>query len=217
MSTITRINTFVDDTTAYGSEVEEEFDLVVTAWNNHDSGASVWTVVSATTIKFGDGSAAAPALVLASAPTTGLYKFSDGLGFSSAGTKMVEMRSGSILAERATGSVTISNAGNISSITVQDGKTFTVTCESPKVFVVGLSNGDAALVYGNFTSSALTVLGSSGTIANTASPTAGQLGISKSANSHVISFTTGSSASGTFVTMGVCFLGSGVSAVTDFV
>jgi hypothetical protein len=40
---------FQDNTTAYGSEVETDFDTIYTAWNAHNSGSSTWSVVNATT------------------------------------------------------------------------------------------------------------------------------------------------------------------------
>ena len=51
MATISRTYTFSDGTTAYGSQVETEIDTISDAHNNHDSGASRWTVVDGTTFK----------------------------------------------------------------------------------------------------------------------------------------------------------------------
>jgi hypothetical protein len=41
---------FQDNTTAYGSEVETDFDTIYSAWNSHNSGGSTWTAVTASTI-----------------------------------------------------------------------------------------------------------------------------------------------------------------------
>lgn len=46
MSVITRTYTFVDGTTAYGSQIESEIANIVNAWNNHDAGLSQWTTLS---------------------------------------------------------------------------------------------------------------------------------------------------------------------------
>ncbi len=51
MATVARTYNFVDGTTAYGSEVEIEIATLSTAHNNHDSGASSWTVVKGATIE----------------------------------------------------------------------------------------------------------------------------------------------------------------------
>lgn len=45
MAAISRAYTFTDGTDAYGSQVENEFNTVFNAWNNHDAGTSSWTYV----------------------------------------------------------------------------------------------------------------------------------------------------------------------------
>lgn len=45
MSQISRTYTFIDGSTAYGSQVESEISNIVMTWNNHDSGTLIWTLI----------------------------------------------------------------------------------------------------------------------------------------------------------------------------
>ena len=84
-------------------------------------------------------------------------------------------------------------------ISTTNSATYNVTFNgSCKVFGVLLSDGSGALIVTNYITNTITILGTVTNIVASASPGAGQLGISKSANSHVVTFKTGSSAASTF-------------------
>jgi len=88
--------------------------------------------------------------------------------------------------------------GNSSTTTV-NSQTYNLTFNSSaKVFSVALASGDACLVVTNYLTTTITIVGTTTNIVASASPTANQLGISKSAASHVITFKTGSSAATAF-------------------
>lgn len=76
MAAITRTYTFVDGTTAYGSQVEIEISNIVTAWNNHNAGSSQWTALSV----LGNGS------IGGTLGVTGATTLSSTLGISGATT-----------------------------------------------------------------------------------------------------------------------------------
>lgn len=45
MAQISRNFTFSDNTVAYGSQVESEFQNLVNSWNSHDLGVTGWTAI----------------------------------------------------------------------------------------------------------------------------------------------------------------------------
>ena len=71
MSAVARAYTFTDGTDAYGSQVENEFNTIYNAWNNHDAGTSKWTVVSAL------NASAAPLIADNSSGTNDIVNFKD--------------------------------------------------------------------------------------------------------------------------------------------
>jgi hypothetical protein len=99
-----------------------------------------------------------------------------------------------------------------SSNTTTNSATYNISItRSAKVFWVYTSNGDGCLVVTNYTTATITILGTGGVIVASASPASNQLGISKSANSHDVTFKTGSAANSTFAGWGVGSLSSSVS------
>ena len=106
----------------------------------------------------------------------------------------------------------MSSLSSGSSNTTVNSSTYNITMgSSSKVFWVYASNGDGCLVVTNYITATITIVGTGGIIVASASPTASQLGISKSANSHVVTFKTGSAATSTFAAWGVGSLSSSVS------
>ncbi len=90
MAQITRTYTFTDGTTAYGSQVESEVANIVNTWNNHDSGATAWTL-----IKIGDGLYTAPVIKSSIQTNTGIYfRGSNIVGLTSNGTRVAEFTVG---------------------------------------------------------------------------------------------------------------------------
>ena len=108
--------------------------------------------------------------------------------------------------------VLMSGLGSGSSNSTTNSATYNVTINgSAKVFWVFTANGDGCLVVTNYTTTTITILGTGGVIVASASPASNQLGISKSANSHVVTFKTGSAASTTYGSWGVGSLSSSVA------
>jgi hypothetical protein len=108
--------------------------------------------------------------------------------------------------------VLMSGLGSGSSNSTTNSATYNVTINgSAKVFWVFTANGDGCLVVTNYTTATITILGTGGVIVASASPASNQLGISKSANSHVVTFKTGSAASTTYGSWGVGSLSSSVA------
>lgn len=108
----------------------------------------------------------------------------------------------------ASGAV-ISTVSGSGLITTVDSTTYNVTfATSAKVFWVSLGSGDAVLCVTNYLTSVITILGTTIGIVNSSTPLSSQLGIYKSANSHVVSFVTGSAASSTYGSWQVMSLSS---------
>jgi hypothetical protein len=111
----------------------------------------------------------------------------------------------------ASGALMSALGSNVSNSTTNSA-TYNITIGgSAKVFWVYTSNGDGCLVVTNYTTATITILGTGGVIVASASPASNQLGISKSASSHVVTFKTGSAANSTFAAWGVGSLSSSVS------
>jgi len=103
------------------------------------------------------------------------------------------------------------------SVNLTDGQSFTFTTESAKLISVAKSTGDSCLFFADYTQTTITLIanpGGTGIFAATAAPTAGILGISKSATSHVITVKNGTGSGGSSVTLLMCALGTVVSAST---
>jgi len=174
------------------------------------------------------GSTSAPSFAFSGDSNTGIYSSgTDELSLVTGGSQRIKVDSSGNLygttnsAEIATlstfNSIPLNSVGGFSNtITVQNSKTFTVTNSSCKILLVSMSNGDAALVVTNFTTATITLLGTPGIIIASSAPGAGQLGIFKSASSHVISFKSGSSLTSTAANMNICYLGSAPSAATNW-
>jgi hypothetical protein len=108
--------------------------------------------------------------------------------------------------------VSMSALGSSSANSTVNSATYNVTIlGSAKVFWVYTANGDGCLVVTNYTTSTITIVGTGGVIVASASPASNQLGISKSINSHVVTFKTGSAAASTWAAWGVGSLSSTVS------
>jgi hypothetical protein len=174
------------------------------------------TLTNGGLLKLVDGSAANPAVNFDAEPGTGFYRASsNNITAAVGGVRAVTISTDAIFHQKTAASTTINSVGAQSSTTTVNSTTRTVLFGgSAKVFVVSLANGDGAFCYANFLSGTVTVLGGSGNIVNTASPTSSQLGVHKSSNSHNILFTTGSAASSTFSAWGVCALGSGIGTIS---
>ena len=112
----------------------------------------------------------------------------------------------------ASGALVSGFANNTTNSTV-NSTTYNITIgTSAKLFWIALGSGDAALVFTSYLSSSITFLGiTPASIVASASPTASQLGISKSANSHVIVVKTGSALASTAATWVMGSLSSTVS------
>ncbi len=108
----------------------------------------------------------------------------------------------------------IPTVGTNQDIQTANGKDYAFTVNgSAKTFSIWLANGDGCLVTTNYITSTITIVGTGGLIFASSSGGDHSLAISKSANSHVIHFKTGTNASAYFGTWGVCFYGSSVGAI----
>lgn len=165
---------------------------------------------------FDDGSASAPGLIFSGSAggNDGLFKAgTNRIGFSINGSTrgiISNTNFTGVVYTASTSTINVNFSGTMetSNVTVNSTtKTYTSNSGS-KVFTVSTSDGDGALVYCNYLSATVTVLGSGGRVAATTTPSSAQIGINKSANSHQINFVTGSAASGTFTSWSICFIGS---------
>lgn len=127
-----------------------------------------------------------------------------GVTSSTGTTNVVLSNSPTLLSPQITTTTTGSGAlistlnGTAGNSTV-NSTTYTVTfANSAKVFSVSLGSGDAVLCVANYASSVITILGTAGPIVNSSTPSSGQFGIYKSANSHDVSFKTGSAATSAY-------------------
>ena len=146
------------------------------------------------------------------------------LTIRSAGSAVIESAAGaSAMTLDASGNLTqkgvttasgalMSALGSSSSNSTTNSATYNITIAgSAKVFWVNTANGDGCLVVTNYTTATITILGTGGVIVASASPASNELGISKSANSHVVTFKTGSAASTQYGAWAVGSLSSSVS------
>lgn len=116
----------------------------------------------------------------------------------------------------ATNSATSSGFTNL--FKIQNSKTMSVTTDSAMMFffVQLYSSGKGAIAYATFNSATINFVGTPDAVfAATSTPTSTQLGISKSANSYSVSFTSGSNLTPQD-RMGISFLGCSVTNVSDW-
>ena len=143
----------------------------------------------------------------------GTYRFYNG-NFGS-GTERARIdSSGNLIQTGVTtaSGMLMSALGSSSSNSTTNSATYNITIVgSAKVFWVYTANGDGCLVVTNYTTSTITIVGTGGVIVASASPASNQLGISKSINSHVVTFKTGSAASTTWSSWGIGSLSSTVA------
>lgn len=112
MATTSVPNTFVAGTTASASEVNSNFTALVNAHNNHDSGSSIWTVMSAATIKR-NATTTFPILQIVTATTTTVTNStSSTFGATSLTASITPSATSSKIAVFATGSLGI-NASSV--------------------------------------------------------------------------------------------------------
>lgn len=145
-------------------------------------------------------------------PTVGATNFVSQIKYSTGKPGMPYSRFAPI--SPATNSATAIGFTNL--FTIQNSKTMTVTTDSAMMFflVQFEASGKGAIAYATYDSATINFVGTPDAVfAATASPTALQIGISKSANSYVISFTSGSNLTPQ-ARMGISFLGCSVSTVT---
>lgn len=123
MSAISRAYTFTDGSDAYGSQVENEFNTVYNAWNNHDAGTSIWTSLKAALLTMSGN------IVMATNKITGLGNGTaaqDAAAFSQVkyiqavqgnGTSQTSLTLGTFVATVVTASITPTSASNRIKIT----------------------------------------------------------------------------------------------------
>lgn len=118
-----------------------------------------------------------------------------------------------ILGPETAGTIAVNGFGAGTSITTVNSTTYTINmANSVKVFSLAAGNGDGVLCVTNYLTTTVTFLGTNGgTFVNSSSPGSGQLGIYKSANSHDVSFKTGSAADGSFGSWTLTVLGTNIS------
>jgi len=108
--------------------------------------------------------------------------------------------------------LTIANISTPTNISTVNSTTYNVTFPtSAKVFWISLGSGDGVLCITNYITSVITILGTTAVVVNNSVVASNQLGVYKSANSHVVSFVTGSAASSTYGGWQIMSLSSTVS------
>lgn len=124
----------------------------------------------------------------------------------------LEVHSKPITAKQSGAVTNVGHVGTSFTTSCPNGQTFTITPITAKVFSIATAGGAAALVFADYKSATITILADpSNEFEASSAPAAGQTGIFKSANSHVVSIKNGV---GSTVVYDLLHLGN-VGAVSD--
>ena len=124
----------------------------------------------------------------------------------------IEIHGKPIAAKTSGATTNVGHIGTAFTTSCGNGLTFTITPITAKMFSIATAGGAAALVFADFKSATITLVGNpSSEFEASSTPAAGKTGIFKSANSHVISITNNV---GSTVVYDILHLGN-VGAVTD--
>ena len=180
-----------------------------------------------------DGTASAPVYSWNSDNTTGFYRIgSHDIGISTNGVKAIEIDSsqkvtfsGPIVAttdiygSKTTGGVTVGYVGvddSTLAFNITNSKTLTVTIPGVKALGIYLYNGNCVTAHYSYSSALIDLVGPNESIVLGSSPGATQLGVYKSASSHVISIVAGSNLTSIATKLDLFSMGGKVTAVTDW-